>query len=213
MTVAVKICGLTDSDAVESAIEGGVDYLGFVFFESSPRFVTPSHAAMLIEAVPETISCVGLFVDPTDSLLVEVLGQVRLDYIQLHGSETPDRVDAIRLDFGVPIIKALGVSEVRDIEAAAAFSNHADLLLFDAKPSPEADRPGGNAKSFDWSLMKSYPGTMPWLLAGGLTSENVVTAIARSGAPCVDVSTGVESRPGHKDPSLISAFLKTAKSV
>ena len=212
MTVAVKICGLTDADSVEAAIKGGADFLGFVFFDASPRHVAVEQAADLIEAVPETVPCVGLFVDPADALLDAILGQVRLDYVQLHGSETPDRFDAIRLEYGVPSIKALGVADESDVRSGDRFVGHADRLLFDAKPPPEADRPGGNAEAFNWPLMKGYSGVLPWFLAGGLTPDTVAKAIAQSGAEAVDVSSGVESAPGQKDPALIQAFLEAAKA-
>lgn len=213
MSIAVKICGLRDSESVDAAIDGGADYLGFMFFEKSPRHVAPSVVAELVEDAPEEVGRVGVFVDPDDALLDRVLTQLRLDYLQLHGSETPARVDEIRLAYGLPVIKAIGVSVAQDVVAVSAFADHADMLLFDAKPPPGADRPGGNAQAFNWALMKAYTGSLPWLLAGGLTPETVAQAIAESGAHAVDVSSAVESEPGIKDPALITAFLKAAKSV
>ena len=211
MTVAVKICGVSDVESVEIAVTEGADYLGFNFFEASPRYVTAAHAASLLDGVPDDVAKVGVFVDPDPSLLDDVLGQTRLDYIQLHGRETPERIDAIRLAYGVPVIKAIGVADAEDLEVAAAFFEHADCLLFDAKPPPGAARPGGNALAFPWSLMKHYSNSTPWLLAGGLTPDTVGQAIKESGAQAVDVSSGVESAPGKKDPALITAFLRAAK--
>lgn len=212
MSVAVKICGLSDHDSVVTAANGGADFVGFVFFEKSPRHVTAEEVASLTEDLPDDVAKVGLFVDPDNALLDRVLGQIRLDYIQLHGSESPARVDAIRLEYGVPVIKAIGVAEPDDIQNAEAYTGHADRLLFDAKPQPQADHPGGNAQAFDWSLMKRYSGALPWLLAGGLTPDTVASAIAQSGAAAIDVSSGVESAPGRKDPALITAFLNAAKA-
>lgn len=213
MSIAVKICGLTEAESVEAAVAAGADYLGFNFFPKSPRFVLPDQAAALVEAVPESVLCVGLFVDPDDAALIDVLGKVRLDYVQLHGVESPERVDAVRLEYGLPVMKVFGVSEAEDIQAAEAYENHADMALFDAKPPAGASRPGGNAEAFDWDLMQAYGGSLPWLLAGGLTPETVAEAIKRSGAPGVDVASGVESASGQKDPALIKAFVQAAKGV
>ncbi|NKB43447.1 MAG: phosphoribosylanthranilate isomerase [Alphaproteobacteria bacterium] len=213
MSVAVKICGLGDQESVDAAIEGDADYLGFMFFAASPRHVTADLVATLVEDAPEEVARVGVFVDPSDAELDQVLSHVRLDYIQLHGSESPERIDEIRLAFGLPVIKAIGVSAAHDVEAASVFTDHADMLLFDAKPPPGADRPGGNALAFNWDLMTSYTGTLPWMLAGGLIPETVADAIAKSGAAAVDVSSGVESSPGRKDPTLVTAFLKAAKGM
>lgn len=213
MSIEVKICGLRDADAVDAAIEGGADYLGFMFFEKSPRHVSPSIVAELVEDVPEEVCKVGVFVDPPDAFLDQVLTHLRLDYLQLHGSESPQRVDEIRLAYGLPVIKAIGVAEAADVVAASAYTDHADMLLFDAKPPPDADRPGGNALAFNWGLMSAYGGGLPWLLAGGLTQETVAKAVAESGARGVDVSSAVESAPGVKDPALIAEFLNAAKGA
>lgn len=211
MSIAVKICGLTDQDSVDAAVEGGADYIGFVFFDKSPRNISPAAAAVLCDGVPEDVSKVGLFVDPDDDQLERVLSHVRLDMLQLHGNELPERIDAIRLAYGVPVMKVVGVADLKDISLADQYVDHADMLLFDAKPPPQADRPGGNAQTFPWDLMHDYSGSLPWLLAGGLTPTNVTEAIETAGAPGVDVSSGVESAPGRKDPALIKAFLKAAE--
>ncbi|MDG2242851.1 MAG: phosphoribosylanthranilate isomerase [Rhodospirillaceae bacterium] len=213
MSVAVKICGLVDQEGVDAAIEGGANYLGLNFFEGSPRHVAPNVAATLLEDCPEEILRVGLFVDPTDELLDYVTRHVRLDYLQLHGKETPERVDEVRLGYGLPVMKVIGVANADDVALASAYENHADKLLFDAKPPPEADRPGGNATAFQWDLMKTYRGSLPWMLAGGLTASNLAQALAQSGAPAVDVASGVESAPGQKDPALVRAFLSAAKEA
>lgn len=207
----VKICGLTDPDAVAAAVEGGATHLGFVFFPPSPRHVEPWEAAELCDGLPDDITVVGLFVDPTDDEVDAVMQQVRLGMIQAHGSETPERVDALRLEFGMPVMKALGVSGPDDLDAARTYLGVADMLLFDAKPPKDADRPGGNATAFDWAIMKGWTDReTPWLLAGGLTPANVAEALRVSGAWGVDVSSGVEAAPGEKDPALITAFLDAA---
>lgn len=211
MKVSVKICGITDERGLTAAIDAGADFVGFVFYRRSPRFVTLDQAAALVEQVPRNLTTVGLFVNPTDAELDQVLKNVPLGAIQLHGKETPERVDTIRAAYHLPIIKALGISSARDVMDAAAYENHADWLMFDAKPPKDATRPGGNAVAFDWKLMASYTGKTPWFLAGGLTLANIVRAIAESGARAVDVSSGVESRPGVKSPAKIRAFVQAAK--
>ena len=213
MKVSVKICGLNDERGLTAAIDAGADFTGFVFFRRSPRFVTIDQAVDLIAQVPRKVTTVGLFVNPTDAELDRVLNNVRLGAIQLHGKETPERVDAIRAAYSLPVIKALGVSSARDVMDAAAYENHADWLMFDAKPPKDATRPGGNALAFDWKLMASYTGKSPWFLAGGLTRANVARAIVESGARLVDVSSGVESSPGVKSPAKIRSFVMAAKAA
>lgn len=213
MTALVKICGITDAEALDAAVEAGADFVGFVFAAKSPRAIAPDVAAEIADALPDEVWKVGLFVDPTDDLLAEVLGHIRLDMVQLHGNETPERVDAIRLDFGVEVMKAIGVATAADVAAAHAYDEHADWLLFDAKAPADADRPGGNGRAFPWDLMRGWSGETPWMLAGGLTPETVAEAIRISGAAAVDVSSGVERAPGIKDPALIAAFAKAAKAA
>jgi len=213
MSVLVKICGLTEVDSLDAAVEAGADFVGFVFHPKSPRAISAEDAAELADALPSEVRKVGLFVDPTDDDLAAVLGHLRLDMLQLHGAETPARVDAVRLEFGLPVMKAVGISTAADVEAAHAYDDHADWLLFDAKPPVDADRPGGLGQPFPWELMQSWRGTTPWMLAGGLTPENVTAAIAASGAGAVDVSSGVERAVGVKDPARIAAFLKSAKNA
>ena len=209
--VKIKICGMTDEEMVDVAIEAGADFLGVVFFEKSPRHVSIDRAAEVLEFVPEEVLRVGLFVDPDDRFLDQAMNNLRLDLFQLHGKETPERVEAIRLEYGMPVIKARGVSSAADLDAAAAYAEVADWLLFDAKPPVDADRPGGNAAAFDWSLLKGRKFACPWILAGGLTPENVAEAIKLSGAKAVDVSSGVESAPGVKDAAKIEAFIKAVR--
>ncbi|WP_299436563.1 phosphoribosylanthranilate isomerase [uncultured Rhodospira sp.] len=211
--VEIKICGLTDVEAVDAAVAAGADWLGAVFFEPSPRAVTAEAAAELFDALPETVGTVGLFVDPDDALLDLVLNHVRLDLIQLHGQESPERVDAIRLEFGRPVMKAIGVADADDLARAATYAEHADRLLLDARPPAGADRPGGHARAFDWSVLTGWVSPLPWMLAGGLTPETVADAIRATGARGVDVSSGVERTRGSKDPALIARFCAAVRAA
>ena len=211
--IQVKICGLNDERGVAAAVEGGADFVGVVFFAKSPRAVSAEHAADLLADVPKRIKRVGLFVEPDDRLLNQVLTRVRLDIVQLHGKESPARVEAIRNNWGLPAMKAIGVSVAADLEAADAYLGVADRLMFDTKPPPGATRPGGNAVAFDWTLLAGHQWKLPWMLAGGLTARNVARAIRLSGARAVDVSSGVESAPGVKDPKKIQNFIRAAKGA
>ncbi|KAA5604900.1 phosphoribosylanthranilate isomerase [Roseospira marina] len=211
--IEIKICGLTDVDAVDAAVAAGADWLGAVFFPPSPRAVTAEEAADLFDALPDDIGTVGLFVDPDEALLDHVLNHVRLDLIQLHGRESPERIDAIRLDYGLPVMKALGVSTPADLEAATVYADHADRLLLDAKPPAGSDRPGGHATAFDWSILAGWHSPLPWMLAGGLTPVTVAEAIRATGAPGVDVSSGVERAKGRKDAALIERFCAAVRAA
>lgn len=211
--IEIKICGLADVDSVDAAVAAGADWLGAVFFPPSPRAVTAAAAAEMFDALPETVGTVGLFVDPDDALLEAVLAHVRLDLVQLHGHENPARVDAIRLEYAVPVMKAVGVATADDLAAAAAYAGHADRLLLDARPPPGADRPGGHARAFDWSLLAGWAAPLPWMLAGGLTPETVAGALRATAAPGVDVSSGVERARGVKDPTLIARFCAAVRAV
>ncbi len=212
--VTIKICGLTDEESVETAAEAGADLVGFVFCPGSPRTITPERAAALIAGlspeIRDELRIVGLFVDPSDADLDAVYRHVRLDVIQLHGSETPDRVEAVRMEYGSEVIKAVGVSGASDLVAATAYDGVADWILFDARPPVGAVCPGGNGHAFPWGLMREWRGVTPWLLAGGLTPGNVAVAMAASGAMGVDVSSGVERAPGVKDPARIARFIVSA---
>ncbi len=213
MKVSVKICGLTDERGLNAAVDAGAAYVGLNFFRHSPRYITIDQAAALSALLPRGVKSVGLFVNPSDAELKAVLDVARLDMIQLHGKETPARVDEVRKLTGLPVMKALGIATARDVMDAKAFEDHADWLLFDAKAPPDATRPGGNAAAFDWTLLKTYGGKTPWMLAGGLARANVAAAIRASGARAVDVSSGVETRPGIKSPARIRAFVKAVAAA
>jgi phosphoribosylanthranilate isomerase len=215
MSVEVKICGLKTPAAVNAATEGGAVMVGFVFFAQSARCLTPALAGALGQLVPAGIAKVGLVVDATDDEIAAILAEAKLDILQLHGHESPARVADIRRHFGLPVMKAISVSEAADIAAARAYEPVADRLLFDAKPpkSMKDALPGGNALSFDWSLLGGKSFSRPWMLAGGLHAGNLAEAVARTGAKAVDVSSGVEDRPGEKSASKIKEFLDLAHSL
>lgn len=210
MSVAVKICGLSQPESVDAALKAGARYLGFVFFEKSPRNVTPAKAAALAADVPLGIARVGLFVNPDDAALQSTLAHVPLDIIQLHGQESPARVAEVKALTGLPVMKAVGISEAADLDALWDYGLVADMLLVDAKPPKDAALPGGNGLAFDWRLLVGRQMVRPWLLAGGLTPENVAQAIRLTRAPGVDVSSGVESAPGVKDAEKIRQFVSRA---
>lgn len=205
----VKICGLRDADNVDAAIRAGAQYLGFVFFPKSPRAVTPEQAGALVQDIPAGTARVGLFVNPDDAQLTGTLTHAPLDIIQLHGQESPERVAQVKDLTGLPVMKAIGVSGPQDLGALIDYGLVADMLLVDAKAPKDADLPGGNGIAFDWRLLVGRKWLRPWLLAG-LTPDNVAEAIRLTGARAVDVSSGVESQPGVKDPALIRSFIKAA---
>ncbi|MFQ6550018.1 phosphoribosylanthranilate isomerase [Aestuariibius sp. 2305UL40-4] len=211
--IRVKICGLTDPGDVAAAVGGGAAYIGFVFFPKSPRHVAPSEATLLAAEIPPGVAKVGLFVDPSDDLLDEVLEAVPLDMVQLHGAESPERVTAVSNRTGLPVMKAVGVRDAADLSGIDTYSTVADLLLIDAKPPEGAALPGGNGLAFDWALLSGRRWAVPWMLAGGLTPENAAEAARLTGARQLDVSSGVESAPGKKDPERIRAFLSSVHGV
>ncbi|MEW6090922.1 phosphoribosylanthranilate isomerase [Parvibaculum sp.] len=215
MTVRVKICGLSTPETVDAAVAAGADYLGFVFVAKSPRFVSIEAASALAARVPPSVLKVALSVDADDAAFDAMVKAIRPDILQLHGAEPPERLLALKARYGIPLMKAIGVAEPGDPEAADIYRDSADLLLFDAKPpkSMAGALPGGNGLAFDWSLIAGHRPDMPWMLSGGLTAENVAEAIRITGAEAVDVSSGVETAPGQKSPELIEAFIKAAKAV
>lgn len=207
---AVKICGLTRGADVAAAIAAGASHLGFVFFPPSPRSITPSAAAGLI---PETgPKRVALTVDADDAL-VDAIARLPIDVLQLHGAETPERVRALRRQTGLEIWKAVGIREPGDLAALDRYDGVADAILVDAKPPEGATRPGGNAIAFDWRLIAGRAWAGPWLLAGGLTPETAAEAVRLTGARALDVSSGVETAPGLKDPGRIRAFVAAARAA
>ena len=215
MTTEVKICGLRSEPALAAALDAGASYVGFVFYPRSPRNVTVEAARALAQTARGRAKVVALMVDPDDALIAEVVAQVAPDIIQLHGAETPERVRDVRQRFGLPVMKAVSVAGPEDVAAALAYAGTADRILFDAKP-PTGELsalPGGNGLPFDWRALAALKGRMDFMLAGGLTPDNVSEAIRATGARAVDVSSGVESRPGEKDLALIHRFIRAAKTA
>ena len=215
MAVDAKICGLSTPEAIETAIAGGAAFIGLVFLAKSPRYVTNAAAGALSKPVAGKVTRVGLVVDATDDEIAAILRDCPLDLLQLHGKETPERVAAIRRQFGLPVMKVLSVATAEDIAGARAYEAVADRLMFDAKPPKTMVNalPGGNAVSFDWSLLAGQHFNRPWMLAGGLTAQNLAEAVRISGAPAVDTSSGVEDRPGVKNLQKIKDFLTVARSL
>jgi phosphoribosylanthranilate isomerase len=211
--IRVKICGLRSVTDVAAVAAAGAAYAGFVFFAKSPRHVTPAQARDLALAAPVGLAKVALVVDADDATLDEIVATVPLDMLQLHGTESPDRVAALRARYGLPIMKAVGVADEGDLAAVFDYSLVADQLLIDAKPAKDAALPGGNGLAFDWRLVAQRRWLRPWMLAGGLTPENVAEAIRLTNARQVDVSSGVESAPGVKDPARIAAFVTAATRI
>ncbi len=215
MSVDVKICGISTPEAMTAAVEGGAAFVGLVFYPPSPRAVTPAAAAPLAALVPEGITKTGLLVDAEDATIADILKDVPLDLLQLHGAESPARVAEIKARFGLPVMKVVKLRRAGDLEAVEPYLAAADRLLFDAKPPEDMENalPGGNALTFDWTLLSGTSWPLPWMLAGGLTPENVARAVEITGAPAVDVSSGVEDAPGRKNTAKIKAFLKACRAL
>jgi phosphoribosylanthranilate isomerase len=208
--IRVKICGLRTPADVTAVARAGAAYAGFVFFAKSPRNVTLPEARLAALAAPPGLAKVALTVDADDGTLDAIVEAVPLDMLQLHGHESPDRVAQVRARYRLPVMKAIGLADESDLPAIFAFSTVADQILIDAKPPRGADLPGGNGLAFDWRLLAGRRWLRPWMLAGGLTAENVGEALRLTGARQVDVSSGVESAPGVKDAARIAAFVAAA---
>ena len=211
MSLIIKICGLKTPETLEAAIAAGADWVGFVFFAKSPRNVLLDEANVLGQIVGSRAKKVALSVDADDAALADIEKALKPDFHQLHGHETPARVAAIRAKFGRPVIKAIGIAEAADLETARAYETAADWLLLDAKPPKNAALPGGNGLTFDWQLLAGLDLEKPFLVSGGLDPSNVGEAIAISHPAGVDVSSGVETAPGVKDPAKIRAFIEAAR--
>ena len=208
MSISVKICGINDEAGYDAAVEAGADWIGFVFYPPSPRAIGPQQAAILARRHPGGPRRVGLFVDPVPHDIASVLFGVKLDALQIYAEDS--RALPLRDRFAPELWRALGVSRATDLPLLAP---DADRIVVEAKPPEGASRPGGNAAQIDWRITRRWRAPLPWILAGGLTPENVAEAIATSGATAVDVSSGVESSPGRKDPARIHAFVAAAKAA
>jgi len=207
----IKICGLSSDADIASAVDAGAAYIGFVFFPKSPRHLERTDAAALAGKVPPGICKVALTVNGDNALLDQLVETVPLDMLQLHGSESPDRVAEVQARYGLPVMKVVGVADEGDLPTLQEYARVADQLLVETKPPAGATRPGGNGLTFDWRLIAGRRWAVPWMLAGGLTSDNVAEAIRLTGASQVDVSSGVESAPGVKDAKKIQAFCAAAQ--
>jgi phosphoribosylanthranilate isomerase len=211
MTVKIKICGVRTPAILDAAVSAGADYVGLVFFAKSPRHLSLEEASRLADTARGRVGTVAVLVDPDDALIDAVAKAVRPDFLQLHGTETPARVAAIKARTGLPVIKAVPVAEVADVADASAYAGIADQILFDAKASPGAMLPGGNGVPLDWGMLEKAPS--PFALSGGLSAGNVAEAVRLTGAALVDVSSGVETAPGVKDEKLIKQFIQAARSA
>lgn len=212
-TTKVKICGLKTEAALDAALAGGADYVGLVFFPPSPRNVSAATAKTLADKARGRAKIVALLVDPDDALIETVIASADPDILQLHGDESPERVREIQRRWGKRIMKAVQVETAEDAQAALSYRGIADLILYDARAPKASTRPGGNGAPFDWRALLGVKDQLPYMLSGGLTPDNVADAIRVTGASIVDVSSGVESRPGEKDPALINRFLRAAKAA
>lgn len=213
MAVNIKICGIRTPEIAMAAIGAGADYIGFVIFPRSPRHVGFDEAAALVKAIDERVPTVAVVVDPDDDLIDQIVKRIGPDYLQLHGDETPERVAAVKLHCGLPLIKAVPIASQADVELAGSYIEIADAILFDAKPAPDAGLPGGNGRPFDWELLAQPNMPRPFGLSGGLTPANVGEAVTVADPDFVDVSSGVESAPGIKDAARIAAFIAAARGA
>ena len=210
--LSVKICGISTVDDVRACAGAGANYMGLVFFEKSPRNITIPAARDLALAAPVGLAKVALVVNPSDAELDAIAGTVPLDMIQLHGRETPERVAEVKARYGLPVMKAVGIADANDLPKLESYFGVADQILVDAKPPKGGELPGGNGLSFDWRLIAGRRWPCPWMLAGGLTPENVAEAVKMTGAKQVDVSSGVEDAPGQKNAELIQKFVQSSRA-
>jgi phosphoribosylanthranilate isomerase len=210
--VSVKICGLATVDDVRACADAGANYIGLVFFEKSPRNITIPAARELALAAPLGLAKVALVVNPSDAELDAITATVPLDMLQLHGRETPERVAEVKARYGLPVMKAVGIADGDDLPKLESYFGVADQILVDAKPPKGGELPGGNGLSFDWRLIAGRRWPCPWMLAGGLTPENVAEAVKMTGAKQVDVSSGVEDAPGQKNAELIQKFVQSSRA-
>jgi phosphoribosylanthranilate isomerase len=213
MALLVKICGLKTPQALDVALDAGADQVGFVFFAPSPRNIGYEVARTLAERVEGRAGKVALTVNATDEMLGEIVAALRPDMLQLHGTETPERVVTVRTRFGLPVMKALPIEDRSSLSPIRLYANVADKIIFDARAPREATRPGGLGKPFDWRLLQGVKPGIPFMLSGGLDTGNVADALSITRAPGVDVSSGVESAPGEKDPDKIRAFVRAARQA
>ncbi|MCA0015487.1 phosphoribosylanthranilate isomerase [Mesorhizobium sp. B292B1B] len=213
MALDIKICGLKTDQAMAAALAGGASHVGFIFFAKSPRYVEPAEAGRLREAARGKALAVAVTVDANDAILDEIIDRVRPDMLQLHGSETPERVAELKARYGLAVMKALPLSEAADLERIKPFVGVADRFLFDAKPPKGSELPGGNGVAFDWRILAGLDAGLDYMLSGGLNAANIGDALRLASPPGIDISSGVESAPGVKDPALIEQFFRAVKAA
>ncbi len=209
----IKICGLKSADAIERAVRRGASHIGFIFFEKSPRNIEPDIAGKLADAVRGSVKIVAVTVDAENDELDEIIHLLKPDMLQLHGSESPQRVLNVKAVYGLPVIKAFSIRDGDDLAKIDPYIGIADIFLFDAKPPKGSDLPGGNGVSFDWTLLRTLDEGVDYMLSGGLNKDNVAEALAETGALAIDASSGVESAPGVKDLAMIDAFFDAIRSA
>lgn len=209
----IKICGLTSADAIERAVRRGASHLGFIFFEKSPRNIEPDIAGKLADAVRGSVKIVAVTVDADNDELDEIIDLLKPDMLQLHGSESPERVLNVKAVYGLPVMKAFSIRDDDDLAKIDPYIGIADKFLFDAKPPKDSDLPGGNGVSFDWTLLRSLDESVDYMLSGGLNKDNIAAALAETGARGIDASSGVERSPGIKDLAMIDAFFDAVRSA
>lgn len=213
MRLDIKICGLKTDKALAAAVAGGASHVGFIFFAKSPRYLEPAEAGRLREAARGKAIAVAVSVDASDAFLDEIVEKMQPDMLQLHGSETPERVAEVKARHGVPVMKALPLSEAADLERIKPFIGVADRFLFDAKPPKGSELPGGNGVAFDWRILAGLDGGVDYMLSGGLNAANIGDALRLANPPGIDISSGVESAPGVKDPALIEQFFRAVRAA
>ncbi|MBL0934639.1 MAG: phosphoribosylanthranilate isomerase [Rhizobiaceae bacterium] len=213
MTLDIKICGLKTDAAVDAALAGGASHVGFIFFEKSPRHVSLDEAARLAGRASGQAKSVAVTVDADDAMLDAIVSAISPDMLQLHGRETPARVAEVKARYGLQVIKAFSVKDAADLDAVAPYRGIADGFLFDAKPPKGSDLPGGNGVSFDWWLLAALDPGLDYMLSGGLNAGNIADALRQANPPGIDISSGVESAPGVKDPALIAKFFEAVEAA
>ncbi|RUZ77302.1 phosphoribosylanthranilate isomerase [Mesorhizobium sp. M7A.F.Ca.US.006.01.1.1] len=213
MTLDIKICGLKTDAAMAAALADGASHVGFIFFAKSPRYVEPAEAGRLRETARGKAMAVAVTVDASDAFLDEIVAKMQPDMLQLHGAETPDRVAEVKARYGLPVMKALPISEAADLERIKPFIGMADRFLFDAKPPKGSELPGGNGVTFDWHILAGLDGSVDYMLSGGLNAANIGDALRLADPPGIDISSGVESAPGVKDPALIEQFFRAVRAA
>ena len=213
MALDIKICGLKTHEAMAAALAGGASHVGFIFFAKSPRYVEPAQAGRLRQAAIGKAKAVAVTVDADDAFLDEIVDKMRPDMLQLHGAETPARVAEVKARYGLPVVKVFSVSEAADLERIKPFVGIADRFMFDAKPPKGSQLPGGNGVAFDWRILAGLDAGLDYMLSGGLNAANIGDALRSANPPAIDISSGVESAPGVKDPALIEQFFRAVRAA